>query len=281
MRLKIFNFLIHSVGLIFGLKLIVKNHNGENVLTYNSKKYSLIPVPDFKGKIYNSDNLTTTNNHKFINDSNFIRSKNVAESRWPNANKRDISWRLNTVLWAFGHSLQANHVDSINIECGTGLGYMASAIAEYYDLNENPKNFYLIDTFSKELIDPDGSKSESPAEFAYINDSQGFNEVRNYFKKYQSIHLIKGLIPNILEELPNKKISFIHMDLNNANAEIAALEYLKNKFISGTIILFDDYGGYGGDEQAEACDLFATKYKQKLLNIPTGQALIIWNNHAE
>jgi len=44
----------------------------------------------------------------------------------------------------------------------------------------------------------------------------------------------------------------------------------------GCIILFDDFGGPGGDLQAEVHEKFAKNDGKNLLQLPTGQALIIW-----
>jgi len=40
--------------------------------------------------------------------------------------------------------------------------------------------------------------------------------------------------------------------------------------------LFDDYGGPGGQLQAEVHERFAFKNKKEILTLPTGQAVIVW-----
>tara|TARA_A100001015_G_scaffold273593_1_gene329188 strand:- start:6 stop:176 length:171 start_codon:yes stop_codon:yes gene_type:complete len=46
--------------------------------------------------------------------------------------------------------------------------------------------------------------------------------------------------------------------------------------ILSKILLFDDYGGPGGQEQAKIHEDFAKANNKELLILPTGQALIIW-----
>jgi len=275
MKLKIFTALIKLIGKLFRVNLDIKNHNGEDLLTYPEKQWMLTPFPKFKGHIYNSDNLATVNRHNFINEPKFIQAEKMAQKRWVDSN-RDISWRLHTVLWAAGNALKSNIESSMMVECGTGRGFMAAAIIDYYNFSHNSPDFYLIDTFSKKLAQLDGKDTDSPAEFAYTDDA---NEVIEYFSKSPNVHVLKGLIPDILNDLPDKNISFLHVDLNSASAEKSALDFLANKLVSGSIVLFDDYGGYGGEDQALVHESFSIKHNQELFISPTGQSFIIWQNN--
>jgi hypothetical protein len=183
-------------------------------------------------------------------------------------NVRDISWRLNIILWASGRALKVANDEAIFIECGTGQGYMAAAIAEYHNFRSHGPNFYLIDNYSAALITCEGIATPSPASFAY---SDNVIEVKEYFKSYPSIKVVKGLIPGVLTQLPDKPIAFLHIDLNNAPAERAALQQLQSRLMLGAIIIFDDYGGPGGHDQALVHEDFATENGKDLLILPTGQ----------
>jgi O-methyltransferase len=260
----------------FRLVLIhFKNHNGISLFNYPEKKWNLVPFPLQKGDIFNADNLATVNRHEFLNDGNFIKARNAAESRWGFQKKvRDISWRLHVILWAFGLALQNRKMNgSIFVECGTGRGYMAAGIAEFHHLNDKSPLFYLIDTFTPDLVLTTGESISSPAHFAYSDDDA---EVKQYFKRYSNIKIIKGLIPEVLNQLPKSPIGFLHIDLNNADAESAALQYLMGRLVSGSVIVFDDYGGVGGNEQAIVHEKFASLAHKNLLVLPTGQAVLIW-----
>ena len=260
----------------FRLVLIFfKNHNGISLFNYPEKKWNLVPFPLQKGDVFNADNLATVNRHEFLKDESFIKARNSAESRWGFQKKvRDISWRLHVVLWAFGYALQNNKMnESIFVECGTGRGYMAAGIAEFHDLNDKSPLFYLIDTFTSDLVLTTGESISSPANFAYSDDDA---EVRQYFKRYSNIKIIKGLIPEALKQLPNLPIGFLHIDLNSAGAEKAALQYLMDRLVPGSVIVFDDYGGAGGNDQAIVHEKFASSAHKNLLVLPTGQAVIIW-----
>jgi hypothetical protein len=123
------------------------------------------------------------------------------------------------------------------------------------------------------LVTSEGVVIPSPASFAYSNN---VTEVQEYFKSYPSIKVVQGFIPGILNQLPERPIAFLHVDLNNAPAENAALRQLQSRLMHGAIIVFDDYGGFGGDDQAIVHEIFAKENGKDLLILPTGQAVIVW-----
>jgi hypothetical protein len=280
MKIKFSNLIKHAfkqiillVGVLFGRAIKIQKHNGADILDYPEKSWSLVPFPHQKGDVFNADNLATVNRHVFKTDPKFLAAKYAGESRWGGGDVRDISWRLNTILWASGRALKITNDEAVFIECGTGNGYMAAAICEYHDFRSRSPKFYLIDSFSENLITCEGVETQSPASFAYTDN---VIEVKQYFKKYPSVKVVKGLIPLVLEQLSETPIAFLHIDLNNAPAESAALQKLKSRLIPGAIIIFDDYGGFGGQEQALVHEDFATQNGKDLLILPTGQALIVW-----
>ena len=253
-------------------------HNGNNVEDYPETDWYLVPFPKQKGIPYNSDNLATVNRHKFLEDNKFKNALKSSENRWSenDSNKiRDISWRLHIMLWAV--SLALNDIDSekeIFVECGTGKGYMAAGICDYFNWNQDKPIFYLIDSFKSTMPESDGRQVDNGKKLFVYAD--GDEEVRDYFSKYKNINILTGIIPDILKNIPSEKqIKFLHIDLNSSNAEYLALLNLKYRFKKGTIILFDDYGGFGGEEQAILHEKFADEMQRNLLILPTGQAILI------
>jgi len=264
---------------IIGLEVQLTTHNGINIADYPEKKWYLVPFPEQKGLPFNNDNLATVNRHNFIEDLRFNSALLSAESRWKNNKSesvRNISWRLHTALWAASVGLSNLDVENeIFVECGTGKGYMAAGICDYFKWDKLRPLFYLIDSFKPTMPDEEGIQIKDGKKLFVYAD--GDEEVRKYFSKYLNIKVIKGVIPSILNELPNDRIiKFLHLDLNSHIAEEQALEKLTDRFSSGSVILFDDYGGPGGDKQAIIHESFAKKNNKSLLVLPTGQALIIW-----
>lgn len=249
-------------------------HNGKTVDRYpTSKGWYLSPFPMEKGIPYCADNLVTTARAPFLTDSLFLKAKAKAEGRWESKEIRDISWRLDMMLSCISHALRAqeSNNDNIFVECGTGRGYMAAGIFDYFNWDNNKPPFYLIDSFIPNMPDETGDQlSSNDKSFVY---SDGDSEVREYFSQYENVKIITGLIPEILSLLPDKKIGFLHIDLNHAIAEKSALEYLKPKLAKGAIVLFDDYGGIGGEQQAQMHEEFSNNMNYRLWTLPTGQGL--------
>ena len=278
-------FFTKIISLLFSLftfsfkKINITSHNGESIFKYPDNEWNLVPFPGQKGLPFNADNLSTVNRHSFTNSKKFQESLLVSESRWNSSTSpRDISWRLNTFLWAFGQNL--NHPDinkSIFIECGTGLGYMASGACKYFNFNESSPPFYLIDRYENTSVKITKSSETQTKSFdtldAYTDD---VSAVIEYFEMYPTVNILKGSIPKVLEELPSKPILFLHVDLNTHVPEREALQILSKKFVLGTVILFDDYGGPGADLQADIHEKFAHSNNKNLLILPTGQSMIVW-----
>ncbi len=63
-------------------------------------------------------------------------------------------------------------------------------------------------------------------------------------------------------------------DLNNAPAEIGALDRLFDRVSPGGIVLFDDYGWLAYRAQKDAEDPWLAARGYQVLELPTGQGLV-------
>jgi hypothetical protein len=63
--------------------------------------------------------------------------------------------------------------------------------------------------------------------------------------------------------------------MNNADAEIGALEVLFERMVPGAVLILDDYGWLGYRAQKLAEDPWLAKYGYRVLEMPTGQGLLI------
>ena len=71
------------------------------------------------------------------------------------------------------------------------------------------------------------------------------------------------------------RIAFLHIDLNSPAAEIAVLEHLFDRVVSGGYIVFDDYGWKQFKKQRDLEDRFMASRGHFILELPTGQGLVI------
>ena len=180
-------------------------------------------------------------------------------------------WNLQTVLWATQSTLR---LDGEFVELGVFKGHTTAFVAEYLGFQNLPKTWYLYDTFEgipEDQLDTGWSDNNVAA----YSESFDFEEVRERFAPYPNIRIIKGRVPEILAEESPQKIAFLHMDLNNATAEVQALDVLYDRIVPGGIIVFDDYVWSVSRRQRVAEDAWCAARGLKILALPTGQGLLI------
>ena len=72
-----------------------------------------------------------------------------------------------------------------------------------------------------------------------------------------------------------EKVAYLHLDMNCAPPEVAALEYFWQYLVPGAFVLLDDYAYRGFECQKAAMDKVAAEKNSKIVSLPTGQGLLI------
>lgn len=227
--------------------------------------------------IYSQDGLTSIHDHEFMRDKEFCD----AYDRGVQAAGMDYNWhwRVHLGLWAAKTVIKKS---GDFVECGVNAGFMSSSIMKALNWDSLGKTFFLLDTFNglnqeqvsaEELRDGILEKNAKLiADKFYVTNSE---KVRKNFSEWQNIKIIEGTIPGTLSEISSNAICFLHIDLNCAPPEIAAMEYLWPKLVSGAIVLLDDYAYHGYHHQKHAMDCFANANRISIASLPTGQGLIV------
>jgi hypothetical protein len=146
------------------------------------------------------------------------------------------------------------------IECGVFKGTSLIRFATYREMLESQFSRKIIgfDAFGKF---PDNVSLETDKEFIKSFEADAGNgiskdELENIleYKKFQNIFLVKGFIPDSIQEYFNKKpstqIALLHIDVDVYEATKACLDYLYERVVKGGIIVFDDYGQVEGATKA-------------------------------
>lgn len=226
---------------------------------------------------YVQDGLVTLHNHDFMTDPEFIS----AYARGVLAAGKDYGWhwRVHIGLWA---ASLAQGISGDFVECGVNAGFMSSSIMHYLNWNRLNKKFYLLDTFSgidsrfvteNELSDGILEKNEKLKDIGfYVLDIE---VVRANFSEWERVELIQGAIPETLGMVSSNEIAFIHIDLNCAPPEVAALEHFWERLSKGAPVLLDDYAYHGYHHQKYAMDDLAKRLGGTIVSLPTGQGLLI------
>jgi hypothetical protein len=221
-------------------------------------------LPRDEAPLYAEDGLWTHHGHTFVEDERFVRAyRRAVEAA---GGDYGIRWRVHTMLWAAAHGAT---LDGAFVECGTGRGFMASAICDYLDWTQRP--FYLYDTFLPAMLDEHGDQvADGVAVHVYAD---GPEAVAENFAQWPGVSLVIGKIPDTL--LDTGPIAFLHVDLNHAAAEEAAVRHFWPKLTAGAPVIFDDYGFQGYEAQREAADRLGDELGFRVLTLPTGQGLVL------
>jgi len=213
--------------------------------------------------IFAGDNLFTWGrNLGFLQDLPFVAA---VDGNKPNQQELSCIWRLHTLCWA---ARQCSRLEGDFVEAGVYQGFSVKVICDYLDFNKIDKSYYLYDVF---YHSPEMEHHSLPAHGEGL-----YERVCQRFQNYPGVKVIRGLVPESFAQGAPEKISFMHIDMNNASAEVAVLEELYERLVPGGMIIFDDYGwkAYAGQKQAEDAWL-AERSFARILELPTGQGLLV------
>jgi hypothetical protein len=194
------------------------------------------------------------------------------------ASPHTVAWRLHTLVWAASNGLA---LDGDFVECGVFKGDFAWVVARVTDFARQPRTFYLYDTFAgfAPAYSSAADFPEAPGFFDFADqvykDPAIYQEVVGKFRDFPNVRIIRGVVPDSLAMASPEKIAFLHVDLNSPAAEVAALEVLFERVVPGGNVIFDDYGWHLFRRQKLAEDAFMAARGYRILELPTGQGLVI------
>ncbi len=204
-----------------------------------------------------------------------IRGSHIYDSYDP---PHTIAWRLHTLVWA-AQSAIAHKGDLV--ECGVFKGDMSWVVATNLGDRIADRTFYLYDSFegfspalSSAADFPDDPGFLKMADEIY-RDPAIYEAVVKKFANMPHVKIIRGFVPDTFKIAIPERIAFLHIDLNSPAAEIAALEHLFDRVVSGGYIVFDDYGWKQFKKQRDAENKFMADRGHFILELPTGQGLVI------
>lgn len=231
--------------------------------------------------VYNSDSLAVWNKSVgFMKDPHFLKAYERGMDSGhvigrPAGSKLDIhiEWRIATCCWAAAH---AARLEGDFVECGTNTGIMSLAVCDYVNFNALDKSFYLFDTYAGipvEMMTASEQHSGRAQENAMYPDC--WDVVRANFAPFPRARPVRGRVPDVLHTVKIEKACYLCIDMNIVEPERAALEFFWDKLSSGAPVIFDDYGWAGYHEQKTAHDAFARSRGVEILELPTGQGLLL------
>lgn len=202
----------------------------------------------------------------FFEDARFTEA---FDSNVRTPTEKTLIWRLHVLCWSALNSLR---VEGDFVECGVFQGFCSAVATRYLDFGSRDKQWYLYDTFTGIPADQLDPGQQNPRVF----EQEGLYEAcRQRFAAYPNVQVIQGRVPDVLRERAPQKVAFMHIDMNSAAAEMGALEFFWERLTPGAVIVLDDYGWRSYRAQKLAEDPFFAARGRQVLELPTGQGLVL------
>jgi hypothetical protein len=211
---------------------------------------------------YGDHLITAGRNIAFLDDEPFTGAV-LAECR-ANA-ERAMIWRFHTLAWAATQTLP---LAADFVECGVYEAVSTRILARYLDFAAVPKRWYLYDLFDN----PGGS---GQGQHMAKHGPELHARVVASLTGHPNISVIKGRVPEIFATTVPDRVALLHLDLNDAGAEIAALDELFPRLVPGGMIVLDDWGWADYRPQQTAEEAYFAERGYAVLDLPSGQGLVI------
>lgn len=185
---------------------------------------------------------------------------------------QDMRWNAHTAVWAAQTAL--NRPGNF-VELGVCFGLLSNLICDLLDFEKLDRRFFLFDTYEgipASRASPEEQHRVSELNHLYVNV---YDVTKKRFAKYPNAELVKGVLPESLEDFDTGPISYLSVDLNYANVEIQCIELLWDRLVPGAVVVLDDYAWKGHERQKAAWDDWAGRAGTAVLTVPTGQGLIV------
>lgn len=220
---------------------------------------------------YNKNGLATTHNADFLRDPKFAEAYEEAArlTGW----RHPAPWRVFFNIWAASHAIRS---EGDLIECGVWHGFTALVVALYVGIDSTRSKFILIDSFEG-VRTADLTPDERRQGMAKKNDIYLHNleDVQRNFARFQNVEIMKGFVPEVLEEFEGENVGYVHIDMNYAAPELAAADFFWDRLIPGGVVVLDDYGFRKHKVQKEEFDKWAKKRGISICPLPTGQGFFL------
>jgi len=231
------------------------------------------PPPVRPEYAYEADGLATVYFSPFMADRQWSAAyEGMARDWYPDQPGLDIRWRMWTLTSV---AEQVRELAGDIAEFGVYRAGCARMILETVEL-PLAKRYHLFDTFAGI---PQRGLTEREREEGYAgrltDTSVDLVEQRLRVWRDRLVFHV-GDVFDTIPEAEIGELSLVHMDLNASAPTRAALEFAYPRLVTGGAIVFDDYGWNPGSyEQRDAIERFCGPLPERLIALPSGQALLI------
>lgn len=221
----------------------------------------LMDSVSMKAGWFTGDNLIAFGrNLGFLDDRRFVEAWTTHTGSF---HERGLLWRTAVVVWA---ARQALRREGGFVECGCYKGTTSRIMLDACDIAD--REFYLYDLFEH---DPAMEHHAMPE-----HGEELFPWVKARFGSFPNVRVIRGSVPDSFQQGVPDRVAFAHIDMNNATAELAALDALEDRLAPGAVIVLDDFGALPYRKQHLLEREWFARRGVPVLELPTSQGLVIW-----
>jgi hypothetical protein len=195
----------------------------------------------------------------FLDDPRFVQACGEHAS---DAVIRARIWRVYTLCWAARSCLS---VEGDYVDLGCYDGKTVQIIGRYVDFARQARRYYVYDVFD----DPPQEARKA------AHGPQLQRQVEQRLSGLGDVRVVGGRLPGSLESAMPLRIAFAQIDLNSADAELGCLEHLFERLSPGAILVLDDYGFARYRDSHERENAFFAARSTPVLEMPTGQGLVV------
>lgn len=219
--------------------------------------------------VYKSDGIATAHHSPFLDDSQFDTAYRSVVHRWSPPG-HDLRWRI----WILTScARQCRGLPGAFAEFGVYRGASAFMILSRSELPQE-RLFYLFDTFQGIPSSHLTTTEKEVGFFGRLSDTSA-DEVALLLDTWRDqVNLVAGDLYETLPRIETGPLAFVHLDLNAAGPTRIAMEYAYERLVQGGLLVFDDYGWRGYEDQRALIHEVLHDKPESLIALPTGQALL-------
>ena len=227
---------------------------------FNHMSAAMDQLPD-EGRFCSDNLLAWSRNLGFLDDTAFMAAFDRHAQTPP---ERGIVWRTHVYTWCVQQALRR---PGDLVECGCYKGTTVRIACDAVNIAQHKKRFYLYDLFEHRPGMPHHAMPEHGPHL--------YEQVKARFADLPQVKVIRGQVPEVLATQAPRKVAFLHLDMNQAQAETGALAFFWDRMSPGGFILLDDYGWQLYRDQKLAADRFFAPLGVSVMELPTGQGLVM------
>jgi O-methyltransferase len=222
------------------------------------------------GWVYAADGLATVHYSPFLEDAEFSQLYNRMARDWYPDEVIDARWRM----WMLTrYALHARNLSGNYAEFGTYRGGCAWMLLSTVGLDPT-RRFHPFDTYTGIPGDKLTDDERKAGLSGHLSDTS-VDYVTALLEPWDPIpQLWPGDVFNTIPAADTGALVFVHMDLNAAAPTLHVLEHMYDRVVPGGIVIFDDYGWSGYEDQRGAIEAFLRDRPEELIALPTGQAVL-------